>query len=128
MIYIKKYNNFILEHKFWGKSIQEFLDWIKSKSNRYWVWLDTETTGLTQYPYDVQLTQVSCIVTKYNFDTNSFEEIDSYDKKIKLTSYTKSLMNSEENRIRKVLSFNHYGQKELNIMKNLMFYKTFLNF
>ena len=108
-----KYQEFILEHKLWGKSISEFLSWLESKSDKYWTILDTETTGLPNDSYDVQLTQVSCIVTKYNYKSNTFEEIDSYDKKIKLTSDTILSMNNPQNRIKKVLSFNHYGQKDV---------------
>ena len=107
------YSTFILEHKFWGKSIPELLNFIQLKSSKYWVWIDTESTGLPSDPYDVQLTQVSCIVTKYNFDTNTFEEIDSYNKKIKLTNDTLSLMRDPSVRIKKVLSFNHYGQNDV---------------
>jgi DNA polymerase III epsilon subunit-like protein len=105
-----KYSTFILEHKFWGKSISEFFNWIKSKSDKYWVIFDSETTGLPSDPYQTQLTQVSCIVCKYNFENNTFEEIDTFNKKIKLTDDTISLMNQPENKIRKILSFNHYGQ------------------
>jgi len=100
-----------MEHKFFGKSIPEFLDWIKHKSDKYWVLLDTETTGLPSDPNEIQLTQVSCIVVKYNFESNSFKEVDVFNKKIKLTKTTLSLMKQPENRIKKVLSFNHYGQK-----------------
>jgi DNA polymerase III epsilon subunit-like protein len=110
---MKNYLQFILEHKFWGKSIPEFLDWIKSKSEKHWVILDTETTGLRSDPYQVQLTQVSCLVVKYDYDSNTFEEEGSFDKKIKLTQSTLSLMKDPTNRIKKVLSFNHYGKKEI---------------
>ena len=105
------YLNFIKEHKLYGKTISEFLNWLKEKSNSYWVLLDTETTGLNTDPYEVQLTQIACIVVKYNFDNNTFEEIDTYNKKIKLTDKTLDLMQSPDTRIKKVLSFNHYGQK-----------------
>lgn len=105
------YLNFIKEHKLYGKTITEFLNWLKEKSNSYWVLLDTETTGLPSDNYDVQLTQIACIVVKYNFDSNTFEEIDTYNKKIKLTDKTLDLMKSPDVRIKKVLSFNHYGQK-----------------
>lgn len=105
-----KYLQFIKEHKFWGKTNREFLDWIKNKSNRTFVFLDCETTGLPTDPYEVQLTQVSCIVTKYDKSTNRFKEIDSYDKKIKLTPETIQLMKDPTSRIKKVLSFNHYGK------------------
>jgi len=107
---MKKYQQFILEHKFWGKSIPEFLNWLKSKSDRYWVFIDVETTGLREDPYEVQLTQVSCLIVKYNPNSNSFEEVDTYDKKIKLTPETLSLMKDPTVRIKKVLSFNHYGK------------------
>jgi DNA polymerase III epsilon subunit-like protein len=106
-----KYDTFILEHKFWGKSITEFLNWIKSKSNKYWVVLDTETTGLPTDPYEIQLTQVACIVFKYNFETNSFKEIDKFNQKIKLTKNTLDLMKNKS-RIKNVLSFNHYGEND----------------
>lgn len=105
-----KYIKFLLEHKFWGKTIPEFLTWLDSKSDKHWVILDTETTGLPSDPYDIQLTQVSCLVVKYNSKTNTFEEVDSFDKKIKLTSKTLSLMKRTDSRIAKVLSFNHYGK------------------
>jgi DNA polymerase III epsilon subunit-like protein len=101
----------LLEHKFWGKSISEFLDWLKSKSNKYFTILDCETTGLQNDPYEVQLTQVSCIVVKYNFKENTFDEVAHFDKKIKLTQKTIDLMKGGTERIKKVLSFNHYGQQ-----------------
>jgi len=108
-----KYIKFLLEHKFWGKTIPEFLTWLDSKSDKHWVILDTETTGLPSDPYDIQLTQVSCLVVKYNSKTNTFEKVDSFDKKIKLTSKTLSLMKRTDSRIAKVLSFNHYGKSGL---------------
>ena len=106
-----KYSQFILEHKFWGKTIPEFLSWIDYKSSKYWIWIDTETTGVRTDPYEVQLTQVSCIITKYDPQSNSFEELDTYNKKIQLTDKTKELMKDPTSRIKKVLSFNHYGHK-----------------
>lgn len=108
---MKNYLQFIKEHKFWGKSITDFLNWLKEKSDKYWILLDTETTGLPSDPYDVQLTQVSCVVVKYNFNNNTFREISTYNKKIKLSEKTLGFMKSPESRIKKVLSFNHYGQK-----------------
>jgi hypothetical protein len=105
-----KFEKFIIEHKFWGKSISEFLDWLKDKSQKEWIWLDTETTGL-RGPKLEQLTQVAAISTWYNFDSNTLEETGSFNKKIKLTDETKSQYKSPESRIKWVLSFNHYGQK-----------------
>lgn len=108
-----KYLQFIKEHKFWGKSIPEFLSWLESKSHQHWVLLDTETTGLQQDPYEVQLTQVSCLIVKYNFQSNTFDEIEHFDKKLKLTPETLRLMKDPKSRIKKVLSFNHYGKSGL---------------
>jgi len=105
-----KFKNFLLEHKFWGKSIPKFLSWLESKSNRHFIIIDTESTGLPSDPYEIQLTQVSCLVVKYNYTSNSFEEIDSFDKKIKLTDKTIRLMDDPKTKIKSILSFNHYGE------------------
>lgn len=107
---ILKFNNYILEHKLWGKSIEEFLLWIDNMSRYQWCLIDTETTGLRESPYEVQLTQVSCIISDYNYLSNSFNDIKTFNKKIKLTDTTKELMNTNS-RIKNVLSFNHYGSK-----------------
>ena len=98
----------LFENKMWYKTIPQILDWFKSKSNNTWIWIDTETTGLGG-PHNQQLTQISAIATKYNYDTNSFEEVDVFDEKIKLTDETKSKYNEPEDRTKWVLSFNHYG-------------------
>jgi DNA polymerase III epsilon subunit-like protein len=107
---MRNYLQFIKEHKLWGKSIPEFLNWVKGKSDKYWILLDTETTGLPSDPYEIQLTQISCIVIKYDYDSNSFKEIDTYNKKLKLTDNTIGLMKTKSN-IKRILSFNHYGQR-----------------
>ena len=107
---IKKFDNFLLENKMWGKTIPELLNWLKDKSDKYWVFTDTETTGLPSDPYEIQLTQVSGLAVTYNSSINEFEEHGYFDKKIKLTSKTKELLKTPT-KIRKVLSFNHYGNK-----------------
>jgi DNA polymerase III epsilon subunit-like protein len=98
----------INENKMWYKTIPEILSWLDSKSILPWIWIDTETTGLLG-PKKEQLTQVSAIATKYNFNFNSFLELDSYDQKIKLTDDIKSRYNSPGDISRRILSFNHYG-------------------
>ena len=103
-----KYDQFITEHKFWGKSNSEFLSWVESISDSKFAWIDTETTGLPSDNYEVQLTQISAIITKYNFQANTFEELDSYDKKLQLTQKSKDMLKTT--RIKSVLKFNHYGQ------------------
>lgn len=96
------------ENKMWYKTIQEMLNFLKSKSNLPWLWLDTETTGLLG-PKKEQLTQVSALATKYNFSSNTFDEIGSFDEKIKLTSEIKTRYNQPDGGNRRILSFNHYG-------------------
>ena len=96
------------ENKMWYKTIPQILEWIDSKSNMSWVWIDTETTGLGG-PKQQQLTQVSAIATEYDFVSNSFKELDTYDEKIKLTSDIKSRYAEPGDSSRKILSFNHYG-------------------
>jgi len=96
------------ENKMWYKTIPEMLNFLKSKSNLHWLWLDTETTGLLG-PKHEQLTQVSSLSTKYNFSSNTFDEIGSFDEKIKLTSELKTRYNQPDGGNRRILSFNHYG-------------------
>ena len=96
------------ENKMWYKTIPEMLNFLKSKSNLPWLWLDTETTGLLG-PKHEQLTQVSALATKYNFSSNTFDEISSFDEKIKLTSELKTRYNQPDGGNRRILSFNHYG-------------------
>ena len=96
------------ENKMRYKTIPQILEWIDSKANMPWVWIDTETTGLG-VPKQQQLTQVSAIATEYDFVSNSFKELDTYDEKIKLTSDIKSRYAEPGDSSRKILSFNHYG-------------------
>ena len=98
----------ISENKMWYKTIPEILNWLDSKSTTSWIWIDTETSGLGG-PKKQQLTQVSAIATQYDFNSNSFIELDTYDQKIKLTDDIKSRYNSPGDTSRRILSFNHYG-------------------
>ncbi len=98
----------INENKMWYKTIPEILNWLESKSTTSWIWVDTETSGLGG-PKKQQLTQVSAIATQYDFNSNSFTELDTYDQKIKLTNDIKSRYNSPGDTSRRILSFNHYG-------------------
>ena len=96
------------ENKMWYKTITEILSWLDSKSNMPWVFIDTETTGLVG-PKKQQLTQVSALVTDYNFGQNQFTNVASFDEKIKLTSEIKKRYSTPGDDSRKILSFNHYG-------------------
>jgi hypothetical protein len=96
------------ENKMWYKTIPEILSWLESKAKLPWVLLDSETSGLLG-PKKEQLTQVSAIATKYNFSSNTFVEIGTFDEKIKLTSEIKRRYKQPDGGNRIVLSFNHYG-------------------
>jgi len=103
---LKRYSD-INENKMWYKTIPEILEWLESKSSMPWIWLDTETTGLGG-PKVQQLTQISGIATKYDF-SNGFEELESYDQKIKLDDETKKKFLNKGDTTKKILGFNHYG-------------------
>ena len=96
------------ENKMWYKTIPQILEWLDSKSNLKWVFLVCETTGL-EGPKKEQLTQVSALATEYNFDSNTFNEGDLFDEKIKLTPEIKSRYARPDGGNRRILSFNHYG-------------------
>jgi DNA polymerase III epsilon subunit-like protein len=107
-IHFDKKSEEIKENKMWYKTIPEILEWLESKSKLPFIWLDTETTGLGG-PKQQQLTQVSAIVTQYDFHSNNFSEISTFDEKIKLTDKTKSKFLQPEDKTKWVLGFNHYG-------------------
>ena len=50
------------------------------------------------------------MVTKYDPKSNEFIEVDSFNKKLKLSKNTLDLMNKSGNKIKSILSFNRYGQ------------------
>jgi DNA polymerase III epsilon subunit-like protein len=107
-IHFDKKSEEIKENKMWYKTIPEILEWLESKSKLPFIWLDTETTGLGG-PRQQQLTQVSAIATQYDFKSNNFSEISTFDEKIKLTDETKSKFLQPEDKTKWVLGFNHYG-------------------
>lgn len=96
------------ENKMWYKTIPEILQWLDSKSNMPWLWLDTETTGLLG-PKKEQITQISSLSTKYDFKNDKFIEINSFDEKIKLTQDIKTRYSKPDDNTRRILGFNHYG-------------------
>ena len=103
---ILKYNQ-LNENKMWYKTIKQMLNFIESK-NTPWVFIDTETTGLLG-PKQEQLTQVSAIVSEYDFLPNTFKELDTFDEKIKLNQELKDRYSKPDDTSRRILSFNHYG-------------------
>lgn len=111
---LKRYSE-INENKMWYKTIPEILAWLESKSSMPWIWLDTETTGLGG-PKVQQLTQVSAIATEYDF-SNGFNELESYDQKIKLDDVTKNKFLNTGDTTKKILGFNHYGSGDFKYRK-----------
>lgn len=123
-----KFNDFKVENKMYYKTISEFLSWIGNKSNRDFVFFDSETTGLLGSNTE-QLTQVAAISTTYNITNNDFTKLGEFNRKIKLTDFTKSRFKSDKN-VKWVLGFNHYGDgkhKYLNEFDVLIEFKEWLS-
>ena len=97
-------------------NIIEKLNWLESKSDMAWLWTDTETTGLGGHEKE-QLTQISSIATKYNFNLNEFTEIEAFDSKIKLTTDIKKRYATPNDNSRKILSLNNYGSGNYKYIK-----------
>jgi DNA polymerase III epsilon subunit-like protein len=98
----------INENKMWYKTIPQILNWLEEKSKLPFICVDVETTGLGG-PKKEQLTQVSGMVIYYDFNSNTFKEVSTFDEKIKLTPEIKTRFKQPDGGNRKVLSFNHYG-------------------
>jgi hypothetical protein len=107
-IHFDKKSEELNENKMWYKTIPGILEWLESKSTLPFIWVDCETSGLGG-PKQQQLTQVSAIATQYDFKSNNFSEISTFDEKIKLTDETKSKFLQPEDKTKWVLGFNHYG-------------------
>ena len=95
------------ENKLWYKTIEELLQYIKSISNKTFIIVDTETTGLKSATEE-QLLQISSIAAKYDFENNTFNIDDLFNKKIKLSLETKSRKDLD-----KILKFVDYGEKDM---------------
>lgn len=122
------FNQFITESKFWGMSISDFLEYLENVSQNNFIYIDTETTGLKDEEYEVQLTQISALVVDYNYVKNKSLEKDFYNKKIKLTDKTKILKKDPSYKIGKILSFNHYGSKGVDYIEEETALTEFYNF
>lgn len=116
----------ILENKMWYKTIPQILKYLQDKSELNWIWIDTETTGLLG-PKHEQLTQVSALSTTYNFNSNSFQEGDFFDEKIKLTSDIKARYARPDGGNRRILSFNHYGSGNYKYKSEELVLQDFFN-
>ena len=106
---MKKIEKFF-EHKL-HKNTYQLLDYLdKLSSDKVFVFVDTETTGLGGHKKQ-QLTQISAIAYEYNFQQNALKEIGTFNKKIKISTDIKYKLEDPNDRIYKVFKFNHYGDK-----------------
>lgn len=105
---ISRYAEFILEG-IKNLSSSEIMNWLSDRRDSIFIALDTETTGL-RGPRKEQLTQVAAVAYIFNYDTLSFEEIDSYNKKIKLNPEIRAEKLTQGSRISGALKFNKYGE------------------
>jgi uncharacterized protein YprB with RNaseH-like and TPR domain len=79
---IKIFSEFLNEHKL-HKNIYQFLDYIEDLSkNKMFIFFDSETSGLGG-PKKQQLTQVSAVGFKYDFQQNDLKEFETFNKKIR---------------------------------------------
>ena len=107
---IFRFYDFLNEHKLY-KTLDEILNYVDELSkSKVFIFLDTETTGLGGHKKQ-QLTQISAIAYNYDFNSNSLEELDTFNKKIKVSSDMKGRLSDPKDRIRQVFKFNHYGDK-----------------
>jgi len=104
-----KFGDFLVEHKL-HKSSLELINYIQGLSNRTFVFVDTETTGLGGHKKQ-QLTQISAIAYDYDFVQNKFNAEDKFNNKIKISSDMKQRLSDPDDNIRKIFKFNRYGDK-----------------
>jgi len=105
---IKNYKCFLNESIKYLSS-GELINWLKERQDRTFIAIDTETTGL-RGPRKDQLTQISAVAFTFNFDTLTFDEIDHYNERIKLTDKIKGELDLPDSRIRQVFKFTRYGK------------------
>lgn len=86
----------------------EVVDWLKSRSDRTFIAVDTETTGLGG-PRKEQLTQISGVAFDYDPATMTFREKEKFNKKISLTPETLKRKKDPGSKIPMVLGMTRYG-------------------
>lgn len=91
-------------------SQSELFDWLSQRSNKTFIALDTETTGL-RGPKSEQLTQVAAVAYDFDFESLSFKEIGNFNKKIKLNQNIRAEKLLPGSRISGALKFNKYGER-----------------
>lgn len=109
---IKKFTEYLFEHKLYKNQYQLLSYFEKLSKDKIFIFIDTETTGLGGHKKQ-QLTQISAIAYNYDFQSNTLNEIGTFNKKIKISSDMKSKLIDPNNRIKQVFKLNHYGDKIL---------------
>jgi len=104
---IKKYQEFINE-SIKSFSSSELFQWLGSRKGMNYIALDTETTGL-RGPKEEQLTQIAAVAFSFDYDTLTFQEIGSFNEKIKLNTEIVAQKDQPGSRVKEVLKFTRYG-------------------
>ncbi len=107
---IKLFKNFLFEHKLNTNQIGLLKYLNKISENNIFIFVDTETTGLGGFKKQ-QLTQISAIAYEYNFQENILKEIDTFNKKIKISSDMINRLKDPNDNIKNIFKFNKYGNK-----------------
>lgn len=108
-------------------SPSEIEKWLFERKDSVFIAVDTETTGL-EGPRKEQITQISGVAFKYDPDTMSFEEIDHYNQKIKLNPETITRKNTPGSKVKSVLGFTRYGERNVNYIDEQEALNRFFNF
>lgn len=94
-------------------NVDEVFEWLEKRKDRTFIALDTETTGL-KGPRKEQLTQVSAVSYRFNYDELSFSEIGYFNEDIKLNPDTLGRMKEEDPDLMRALKFNRYSVDQEN--------------
>jgi DNA polymerase III epsilon subunit-like protein len=108
-------------------SPSEIEKWLFERRDKVFIAVDTETTGL-EGPRKEQITQISGVAFKYDPDTMTFEELDHYNQKIKLTPETIIRKNTPGTRVKSVLGFTRYGVRKGNYIDEQEALNRFFDF
>ena len=109
---MKKLNHLQIFEKFVNESIRHFshrelMKWLEDRSDRYFIAVDTETTGL-EGPYKEQLTQLAAILYRFDFQNLKFTKVGTFNEKISLNPETFTRMEDPKSRIKDVFKMTRY--------------------
>ena len=84
----------LTEERLSGRTIEGVLELLDGYANNTWIFFDTETTGL--HPKSAQLTEIGAIAVDPKAWNSDATILGQFNKKIKLTSSTKRLLDDPE--------------------------------